>query len=109
MRVTREQWLRLAKIGAYSTIAFAALWAATNLRNAVLGALCWLAGYLIEFYVVRSILSLAQRRPLHLRNLIVAFLAIAIAVFVVASGYGLILAAACVSFLLMDLLILKFR
>ena len=81
----------------------------TNIRNATFIALCWFAGYLNEFYVVRSVLTLTKREPLPLGHFVAAVAALAIDALVITYGYGLILAGASASFVLMDVLILRLR
>lgn len=110
MQLARDQLLKFAKIGVYTAIAVIAMAWATDLRNAILVSLCWLAGFLNQFYIVRMVLSLAKRQePIPQRHFVGAILAIGLDSFVIAFDYGLILAAAFVSFVIMDLLILRFR
>lgn len=107
--MNRDQWLRITKIVSYSAIAVIAMAWATDLRNAILVSMCWLAGFLNEFYVLRLILKLVKRQAIPRGYFIAGFLAVGLNIFVIVSGYGLILAAAFASFILIDFLILRFR
>ncbi len=86
----------------------AATWMA-DVRIAAVVTASFIAGYLNEFYVVRSLISLAKGTRLSLLEKGLASCAIILSIAIIVQGYWLVLVMATGAYLIVDALILRFR
>jgi uncharacterized membrane protein len=107
--ITREQKISYAKHGVLWLIVLIAATLKTSFVTALAVIACWVAGYLTEFAVFRLLFRRAKGGVISKRETIVAVAVVGSDLAIVSAGYGLILAAAFVCFLIIDALILKFR
>lgn len=86
----------------------AATWVA-NARIAAAVVASFVAGYLNEFYIVRSVISLAHGAGVEKTAAVLAMCGVVISLSIVGLGFGMVLLLATGVYLVVDALILRFR
>ena len=86
----------------------AATWMA-NARIAAAVVASFVAGYLNEFYIVRSVISLARGARVEKTAAVLAMCGVAMSLAIVGVGFGMVLLLATGVYFVVDALILRFR
>lgn len=86
----------------------AATWMA-NARIAAAVVVSFVAGYLNEFYIVRSVISLARGVSVEKTAAVLAMCGVAMSLAIVGVGFGMVLLLATSVYFVVDALILRFR
>jgi len=107
--MSREKLLMIARYFVGLVCLFAAAMWMADVRVALAVVASFVAGYVNQFYVIRSMIALARGSSIRMPTLLLATFGIAMSIAIVGFGFGLVLLLATGTYFVVDALILRFR